>query len=320
MADAGSVVTVLVTGGSGLLGHAIRAVVEREGLPHERFVFLSSADGDLCDPQQTRAIFEKHRPTHVLHLAAFVGGLFKNMRMNLDFWRKNMLMNDNVLHCCHEFKVVKCVSCLSTCIFPDKTSYPIDETMIHAGPPHASNYGYAYAKRMIDVQNRAYHEQYGHMFTSVIPTNIYGPHDNFNIEDGHCIPGLIHKVYTAKQRGEDFVCWGSGTPLRQFIFSQDLARLFLWTMREYASIEPLILSVGEEDEVSIGDVVRMIAAAAKFPGAIVFDTSKADGQFKKTASNKKLQSLLPGFQFTPIQQGIQESVDWFFKHYDTARK
>merc|ERR1712070_924179 len=102
--------------------------------------------------------------------------------------------------CCHEFDVIKCVSCLSTCIFPDKTSYPIDETMIHNGPPHESNYGYAYAKRMIDVQNRALRDQYGRRYTSVIPTNIYGPYDNFHLEDSHVIPGLIHKTHIAMEK------------------------------------------------------------------------------------------------------------------------
>lgn len=146
------------------------------------------------------------------------------------------------------------VSCLSTCIFPDKTTYPIDEMMIHNGPPHHSNEGYAYAKRMIDVINRCYHLQHGCMFTSVVPTNIFGPHDNFSIEDGHVLPGLMHKCLLAKQKqaaGEEasFVIWGSGTPLRQFIFSEDLGALMVWALREYDSIEPIILSVPEEAEV-----------------------------------------------------------------------
>lgn len=120
------------------------------------------------------------------------------MKYKADFFRDNMVMNENVLHVAHLCKVEKIVSCLSTCIFPDKTTYPIDETMVHNGPPHDSNYGYAYAKRMIDVMNKVYHEQYGCNFTSVIPTNIFGPHDNFNLEDSHVIPGLIHKCYLAK--------------------------------------------------------------------------------------------------------------------------
>lgn len=124
----------------------------------------------------------------MIHLAARVGGLFANLKHKVEFWRDNVFMNDNVLSCCKDLKVQKLVSCLSTCIFPDKTTFPIDETMVHDGPPHPSNEGYAYAKRMIDVQNRCYHEQYGCNFTSIVPTNVFGPHDNFSIEDGHVLP------------------------------------------------------------------------------------------------------------------------------------
>lgn len=115
---------------------------------------MSSKDGDLTSFEATKAIFEKYQPTHVIHLAAYVGGLFKNMAEPVNFWRKNISMNENVIQCSHEFKVQKLISCLSTCIFPDKTTFPIDETMIHNGPPHDSNFAYAHAKRMIDVQNR----------------------------------------------------------------------------------------------------------------------------------------------------------------------
>jgi GDP-L-fucose synthase len=249
-----------------------------------------------------------------------VGGLFRNLTYKVEFYRENVLINDNVMECCRDFKVVKLVSCLSTCIFPDKTTYPIDETMVHDGPPHSSNAGYAYAKRMIDVMNKAYNEQYGCNFTSIIPTNIYGPHDNFSIIDGHVIPGLIHKTYLAKKNGTDLTIWGTGKPLRQFIYSRDLAKLTVWVMRQYHSPEPIILSVGEEDEVSIEHVARNVATAMNFQGEVVFDTTKSDGQFKKTASNKKLKELYPDFQFTPIEQGLKESCEWFEANYETARK
>lgn len=204
---------VLVTGGTGLVGSAIRKIVELSGpKPGERWTFLDVADGDIRDMAVTRALFERIRPTHVIHLAARVGGLFDNMRYKVEFWRDNIRMNDAVMWCSHEFKVKKLISCLSTCIFPDKTTYPIDETMIHNGPPHFSNEGYAYAKRMIDLQNRLYHEQFGDNFTGVIPTNIFGPNDNYCIEGGHVIPGLIHKCFLAKQNKEDFVIWGDGSP------------------------------------------------------------------------------------------------------------
>merc|ERR1719253_591053 len=165
--------------------------------------------------------------------------------------------------------------------------------MLHDGPPHPSNEGYAYAKRMIDTMNRAYAEEYGCNFTSIIPTNIYGPGDNFSIQNGHVIPGLIHKCYQAKQSGTPFTIWGSGTPLRQFIYSRDLADLIIWTLRNYESIEPIILSVGEEEEVSIKHVAESIVKAMDFKGEVIYDTTKADGQFKKTASNKKLRKFLP---------------------------
>jgi GDP-L-fucose synthase len=192
--------------------------------------------------------------------------------------------------------------------------------MLHDGPPHPSNEGYAYAKRLIDTMNRAYAEEYGCNFTSIIPTNIYGPFDNFSIQNGHVIPGLIHKCYLAKQQGSPFTIWGSGTPLRQFIYSLDLAELTVWVMRDYHSPDPITLSVAEEDEVSIKEVALAVAKAMKFDGEIVFETTKADGQFKKTACNKKLRQLRPDYTFTTIQDGIQKSVDWFVEHYATVRK
>jgi len=286
----------------------------------EKWVFITSKEADLTDAAAVKRLFEKVRPTHVIHLAAMVGGLFKNMKYNLDFLRKNMAMNDNILQTSYEMGVKKVVSCLSTCIFPDKTTYPIDETMVHNGPPHDSNFGYSYAKRMIDVQNKAYHQQHGCKYTSVIPTNVFGPHDNFNVEDGHVLPGLMHKIYMAKKNDTDFVVWGTGSPRRQFIYSLDLGRLFVWVLRHYDEIDPIILSVGEEDEVSIKEAAEMVVDAMGFTGKVTYDTTKADGQFKKTASNAKLRRLLPEFKFTPMKQAIKESCDWLTKNYDIARK
>ena len=274
----------------------------------------------LSSEEETVALFEKHRPTHVIHLAALVGGLFANMKANCDFYRNNMKMNDNILAISHKFGVEKVVSCLSTCIFPDKTTYPIDETMVHNGPPHPSNFGYSYAKRMIDVQNRAYHEQYGRMFTSIVPCNVFGPHDNFNVQQGHVIPGLINKAYEAKKNGTPFEIWGTGAPLRQFIYSIDLARLTVWVLREYQEIDPIILATDEQDEVSIKDVAMMILDAFDFKGEVKYLTDKADGQFKKTASNAKLRKYLPGFQFVPTREAIRETVQWYCDNYQTARR
>jgi len=315
---------IMVTGGSGLVGEAIREVVreEREQKLHTRdqWIFLTSKDADLRDKEQTRALFVKHKPTHIIHLAAYVGGLYKNMRYPVEFWTYNIAINENILSLSKEFKVQKLVSCLSTCIFPDKTTYPINETMVHDGPPHSSNEAYAYAKRMIDVQNRAYAKQFGCKFTSVIPTNIYGPHDNYHLEDAHVIPALIHKFYLAKKNGTDMTVAGTGKPLRQFIYSIDLAKLFLWVLRSYDSPEPIILSVDEKAEVTIADVVTYIAKHVGFTGKIHYDTSKSDGQYKKTASNAKLRGLLPAFDFTSMDKGVEQSVKWFIANFNKARK
>ncbi|KAI5616062.1 hypothetical protein C0J50_8557, partial [Silurus asotus] len=313
---------VLVTGGSGLLGKAIERVIKEEGgaKEGEKWIFLSSKDADLTNEAETRAIFEKYQPTHVIHLAAMVGSLFMHMKQNLDFWRKNLTLNDNVLQTAHEFDVVKVISCLSTCSFPSETTYPIDETMIHNGPPPESNSGYAYAKRMIDVHNRACFQQYGRRYTSVIPTNILGPHDNFSIENGHVLPALIHKAYKAKRDGTALEVWGSGRGLRQFIYSVDLARLCVWALREYDEIEPIILTVGEEDEISIKTAVDVIVEAFGITGPVIYDTSKPDGQLKKTANNAKLRRYLPKFTFTPFHIAVKETCDWLAANYDIARK
>jgi len=312
---------ILVTGGSGLVGKGIQHAVETtEKRDNEEWIFLTSKDGNLLDLKETQALFEKYKPTHVIHLAALVGGLFANMKANLDFFRHNMQMNDNVLSCSHKYGIKKVVSCLSTCIFPDKTTYPIDEKMVHNGPPHDSNFGYSYAKRMLDVMNRGYAEQHGAKFTSIIPCNVFGPHDNFNIQNGHVIPGLIHKAYNAKRDGQPFEIWGTGKPLRQFIYSLDLGRLFVWAIREYEEISPIIFSVDEADEISIGDVSKLVLKSMKFEGEVKYLSDKADGQFKKTASNQKLRTYLPDFKFTPIEQAIEDTVKWFNENYETARK
>jgi len=317
---------ILVTGGTGLVGKAIQYVIETEPAgsrfgkrPNETWVFASSSEGDLRDTIATQKLFEKYKPTHVIHLAALVGGLFRNMKYKLTFLRDNTLINDNVLQTSHETGVKKVISCLSTCVFPDKVTYPLDETKIHLGLPHESNFGYAHAKRMVDVANHAYKDQFGSNFTSAIPTNVFGPHDNFDLEDSHVIPGLLHKCYLAKKNGTPFVVSGTGKPLRQFIYSRDLAKLFIWQLREYDDVEPLILSVGEDEEVSIKQVADSIVKAIGFQGDYSFDIARADGQFRKPATNKKLIGLIGEFKFTPFEQALDETAKWFVENYHNAR-
>jgi GDP-L-fucose synthase len=311
---------ILVTGGNGLVGSAIKAI----SFLYEKhdFVFISSKDCDLTNYNETFNLFEKIKPDYVIHLAACVGGLFKNIKQKVNMFETNILINLNVLKCSHEHKVKKVVSCLSTCIFPDNTTYPINESMLHNGPPHFSNDAYAYAKRMLEIQSRAYQEQYGDNFICVIPTNIYGENDNFSLEDGHVIPALIHKCYKAKKEKEHFVVSGSGKPLRQFIYSKDLAKLIIWSLFEYNEKDSIILSVGEKDEISIKDVATLIAKELNYEYMMKFDETKPDGQFKKTADNTKLMSYnnLSNFRFIKIEDGLRSTIEWFIKNYANCRK
>ena len=241
--------TILVTGGTGLIGSALPK--------DERFVLLSSKDLDLTNRQATIDYFVKLKPKYVIHLAANVGGLYKNMNHKVEMFSDNMIMNLNVLEACHLANVKKVVSCLSTCIFPDQTSYPITESMLHQGPPHSSNDAYAYSKRMLEVLSKSYQTQFDKNFICVIPCNVYGPNDNFSLSDAHVIPALIHQAYLAKRDQKPFVIKGTGAPLRQFIYSKDLAQLLLWSLFRYDEKDSIILA--SEFEYSIRDVALMIA-------------------------------------------------------------
>jgi GDP-L-fucose synthase len=306
---------ILVTGGTGLVGKAVQ-YSSRQYSSYE-WIFVGSKEVDLTDYNATFNYFNQIKPTYVIHLAARVGGLFDNIKHKADFYIQNTRINTNVLECCNHFNVKKVVSCLSTCIFPD-TKRELTEEDVHSGPPHESNFGYAYSKRMIDVMNKSLYDQYGRVYTSVIPTNVYGPNDNYNLESSHVIPGLIHKCFLAKKNGTDFVVKGTGKPLRQFIHSYDLANLIVRTLFEYESISPIILA--DTKEYTIKQVAQYIVKTMDFKGNIVWDNTFSDGQLKKTASNKKLLNTLKDVKFINLQTGIKDVCDYFVLNYDSVRK
>jgi GDP-L-fucose synthase len=234
------------------------------------------------------------------------------------FFYDNIMINTNVIESARVNGIKNLVSFLSTCIFPDNVEYPLTESKIHMGPPHTSNDAYAYAKRMVDIQIKSYREQYGLNYKSVIPCNIYGPNDNYNIVNGHVIPSLIHKCYLARENKTPFTIWGSGNPLREFIFSKDVAKLTEWVLQEYDESEPIILSTSEE--ISIKDVVGMIIELMNFKGEVVWDTTKPDGQFRKPSDNSKIKKYLPDFKFTPIYEGLKETIEFFENNFNIIRK
>jgi len=298
---------VLVTGGYGMVGSAMESQIK-----------LSRETCDLTNPRQTNKLFKLIKPDGVIHCAGKVGGIGGNSNYKGEYFHDNLMINTNVIESARKAGVKNLVAFLSTCVFPDKVKYPLTVDQIQLGEPHESNYPYAYAKRMADVQIRAYREQYGINYTSIIPSNIYGPNDNFNLDHGHVMPMLIHKLYLAKKNKTDFTVWGSGKPLREFVYSKDIAKIAEWALFNYEGTDPLIIS-GDE-EVSIKDLVSLLVDEFKFKGKVVFDKTKPDGQLRKPSDNSKIKELLPNFEYTPFEQGIKETVNWFIENYDEARK
>ena len=251
--------------------------------------------------------------------AAKVGGVKGNTDFVGEFYRDNINIANNVLEAARSNNVKKLVSILSTCIYPDAqyVNYPITEDQLHNGPPHPSNYGYAYAKRMLDVGSRAYRQQWGCNFITVVPNNLYGPHDNYDVNNGHVIPALIRKFYESYLGGTDVVVWGSGKPLREFTFSEDAAKIIWWCAENYNEPDPI--NIGNTEEITIGDVAREIGRIMGFKGQIKFDTSKPEGQFRKPTSNKKLRELGCNIKYTTLTAGLESSIESFVKNYPNVR-
>lgn len=296
----------VITGGSGLIGSAFKEGIKLNSIR------------DLRDYHNVDYLLSLYKPDVVIHCAAKVGGVGANMEYPADFFMDNIRMNTNVIQACHELKVKKLVSFLSTCVFPDKVEYPLDESKIELGPPHSSNFAYAYAKRMADVQIRAFNKQYGTQYFSVIPCNVYGPNDNFSLEVGHVIPMLIHKCYLAKKNKKTFEVWGDGTPLREFVYSKDVANIVDLLIQKYTGTDPVIIS--NPIEYSIKQVVDLIVEYVGFKGKVKWLKDKPNGQHRKPSSNEKLLSIIGDYEFTTLEKGLKESVEWFILNYPNVRK
>ena len=293
---------ILVTGGSGLVGSAIHA--------H----FKPTRDElDLMELDAIVDYIEENEITHIIHCAARVGGIKANMEHLGEFFYENIIMNSNVLEAARQCGVKKVVSFMSTCVFPDDATYPLSPDQIHNGEPHSSNYAYAYAKRMLEVQSRAYREQHGCNFVTVIPCNIYGPNDNFDLDSSHVIPALIHKCYLAKEKGTDFEVWGTGKAYREFVYVDDVATIATWVLHNYNEPEPFIISPDEEINMSI--LAQTIMFKMNGHGTIIYDHTKPDGQLKKPSDNSILKRCLPDFEFIPIQEGLSRTINWFLEEY-----
>lgn len=317
---------VLVTGGNGLVGSAIKNVIT-ENNTVDQYIFTTSHECDLRDRNATLELFEEHKPTHVIHLAAIVRGFYKSSKQNVEMFRDNIRINENVLEAANIHNIQKGIFCVSACVYPSEPSkYPMTEDMIYEGTPHQSNIGYCYAKRMLCMQCDTYNREHNRQYICVIPANIYGKHDNFNIENCHVVPSIIHRMYNTMNVNNDnvddelgchdFTMFGTGIALRQFLYADDVANIFVMILDTYDDVKPINIA---DTEVSIMDITNIIKEVFVHRGKIICDDTKSNGCLQRTISNDYFNSLFD-FKFKSLYDGLKETIDWFCENYNNCRR
>lgn len=271
---------------------------------------------DLRDKVAVDFLLSAKKPDAIIHLAAKVGGLKLHLNHHYELFYDNVAINTNIIDSAKKHGVKRVLSYLSSCIYSDSAKSPYTESMVHCGEPFAVHYPYGYAKRMLEVQSRICFEEFGLTYNCVIPTNIYGYHDNYNLENGHVVAVLIHKAYEAQKTGKPFVVWGDGKQKRDFIFACDIAELTDWALNNYFEKEPLIFS--NSTPIEIGYIAELIADTFDIKSKLVFDTSGPSGQKVRSLDGTKLKELTQ-FRFTPIEEGISRSIAWFVENYPNVR-
>jgi GDP-L-fucose synthase len=311
---------IIITGGSGLLGSAFKKILPDALYPTHKELNLENYD-DTHRYFDNFNEFSESKIKAVIHLAGKVGGVKANTRYISDFYNTNSEINNNIIQSCIFTDVPKLICCLSTCIYPDEkyVNYPLTEDQLHNGPPHDSNFGYAYAKRMVDVQLKAANQQYSTEYISVIPNNMYGEHDNFDLENGHVIPSLIRKIWEAKINNKpSFEVWGDGEVYREFTYAEDIAKAIKFLLDNNYTGDPV--NIGSTKEYKLKDVITLISKELEYNGDITYDNKKPKGQIRKPTSNKKFLDL--GWKeetYTSLEVGIKKTCDWFKKNYPNIR-
>jgi GDP-L-fucose synthase len=304
---------ILITGSNGLLGSAFKKFLGGNHIYHVK------EDCDLRDYNNTLEYISNQVKNHgvdtIIHCAAKVGGVQANTNNNIGFFTENYDINSNVIKSAFKNEVKNFVNILSTCIFPNENiKYPLTPNQIDNGAPHPSNYGYSYAKRLSGYETKIFRKLTNWNWFSVVPTNLYGPHDNFNLEFSHLIPGMIHRAYLAKKNNEKFIIWGDGKQLRQFVYSEDLAELIIKSLNNWKLEEHSMLI--DEKEISVLDIAKIIMKRFDISeDDVIFDNNKPKGQFRKPAITH-----VKDYNFTTIENGVNQTIDWFINNYDNARK
>jgi GDP-L-fucose synthase len=301
---------IFVAGYRGLVGSAIVRCLEREG-----FNNLSKRDRselDLADGGAVRNFFAQEKPAIVILAAAKVGGIKANDDFPVEFLLDNLRLQNNVIHAAYELGVRKLLFLGSSCIYPKFAPQPIPETALLSGPLEPTNEAYAIAKIAGIKLCQAYAREYGANFISAMPTNLYGPNDNFDLEKSHVLAALLRKAHEAKTRKHrKLIVWGTGTPRREFLHVDDLASACLFLLEKYDC--PEIINVGCGEDISIRQLAELVGDVVGFDGELAWDTTKQDGTPRKLLDVTKLRNL--GWQpVIPLRDGIAQTYDWFLKN------
>lgn len=306
--------TILVAGHSGLVGSAILEELESKGL---EVLGASSRELNLLDREETFSYLRRIRPTAVIDAAAIVGGIGANNASPVDFLSKNLQIQNNLMDASFEVGVERFIFLGSSCIYPRNCPQPILEEYLLTGPLEPTNSAYALAKIAGIELIRSYRKQFGKRWISLMPTNTYGPRDNFNSETGHVLPSLINKFVSANDEDRKSVeLWGTGSPRREFIHSTDLARATLLALEKYD--EDIHLNIGTGEDLTIKELAQIVADEAGFKGDIVWDVTKPDGTPRKVLGVNKLRSMGWSPQIK-LREGIQSTIQWFRENRSRVR-
>ena len=299
---------VCVTGGDGFLGSFVQKTLKEHGATE---IFIPTIDKyDLTDINDVRRMLKDSKPDLIIHLAALAGGIGANRARPAEFFYKNLMMGVPLLHEAWEQGVSKFVAIGTICAYPKFTPVPFKEENLWEGYPEETNAPYGLAKKMLLVQSQAYREQYDYNSIFLLPVNLYGPRDNFNLETSHVIPALIRKMIDAEDLGEEkVVLWGDGSPTREFFYAGDAARGIVLAAERYNSSEPVNLGAGME--ISIKDLALLIAKLTGFSGEIVWDTSKPNGQPRRALDTSLAKEYFNFEAEMPFEEGLEETIQWF---------
>jgi GDP-L-fucose synthase len=307
--------TIFVAGHRGMVGSAIHHALRAEGFT--KVLGRTRAELDLLDRAAVRAFFEKERPSIVVDAAAKVGGILANNEQPTEFLLQNLTIQNNLIEAAADFGTRKLLFLGSSCIYPKMAPQPIPESALLTGPLEPTNDAYALAKIAGIKLCQSYARQYGKNFISGMPTNLYGPHDNYDLHNSHVLPAFIRKVHEAKQAGaKSITVWGTGTPRREFLHTTDLAEACLFLLEHYD--EPDLVNIGCGEDVTIRELAETVCDVLGFDGTLEFDAGKPDGTPRKLLDISKIKSL--GWSpRIPLREGIADAYRWFRENYRDAR-